>query len=75
MDLPLERVVEVGWKFVTQPCPVIVELPARFNADLHDTYAKHWEEETDSVALTYAKPVVYRSYHGIVFNRGLVGNK
>ena len=74
-DLPLEKVVEVAWKFVTQPCPIIVDMPARFSAELHETNAKHWDEKTrDSPTLIYARPVVFRSYHGILLNRALVGN-
>ena len=30
--------------FVTQPCPIIVDLPARFSKELHETNAKHWDE-------------------------------
>ena len=35
LDLPLEKVVEVTWKFVTEPNPVIVCQPEEFNHELH----------------------------------------
>lgn len=74
-DLPLEKVVEVAWKFVTQPCPIIVDQPPIFSEGLHDTNSKHWDEDCKDFELIYARPVVYRSYHGTVLNRALVGNK
>ena len=73
-DIPLEKVVEVAWKFVTQPCPLIVDQPDRFNVKIHDTNARHWDEKQKDLPLIYAKPVVYRSYHGILLSRALVGN-
>jgi hypothetical protein len=74
--LPLDKVVEVAWKFVTQANPIIACVPKQFNEELHRPSFNHWDEEQgDSRPLIYAKPVVYRSYHGPVMNTALVGNK
>ena len=76
IPLPLDKVVEVAWKFVTQANPIIACVPERFDKDLHRTSCDHWDKKQgDSQPLIYAKPVVYRSYHGSVMNRALVGNK
>ena len=75
-ELQLEEVVAVAWKFVSQPCPIIVCQPDKYVMELHQqANAKHWDEEhKHSPKLIYAKPVVYRSYHGLVLKKGLVGN-
>ena len=74
--LPLDKVVEVAWKFVTQANPIIACVPKQFDEELHRPTFNHWDEEQgDSRPLIYAKPVVYRSYHGTVMNTALVGNK
>jgi hypothetical protein len=77
-DLPLEYVVEVAWKFVTQPCPIIVCQPPKFDTAVHTpARTKRWNEEhKDSRPLIYAKPVVFRSYHGVLLkDKALVGNQ
>ena len=77
IDLPLDKVAEIAWKFVTQPNPVIVCQPetSAFDNDLHRKCFGHWEEgQADSRKLIYARPVVFRSYHGVVMSRALVGN-
>lgn len=76
--LPLDRVVEVAWKFVTQACPIIICQPetCKLDEELYRTCYEHWDEDhDDSKPFIYARPVVYRSYHGVVLNRALVGNK
>ena len=75
IPLPLHKVVEVAWKFVTQPNPIIACVPEKFDEEVHRTSFKHWDEDDHSRPLIYAKPVLYRSYHGTVMNRALVGNK
>ena len=74
-NLPLERVVKLTWKFVTQPCPVIVCQPEKFDPDLHREYINHWDEtKNDSAQLVYVEPLVYWSYHGPILRTGCVGN-
>ena len=73
-DLQLEDVVVVAWKCVTQSCPIIACQPDKYDKKLHDmTDNKDWNKDNkDTLQLFYAKPVMYRSYHGFVLNRGLV---
>lgn len=74
-DLVLKNVVEVAWKFVTQPKPVVVSLPETYDSELHNPYFGHWDEsQRDSQPLVYARPVVYRSYHGVPMSKASVGN-
>ena len=75
LDLPLEKVVEVTWKFVTEPNPVIVCQPEEFNHKLHHKYFEHWKNELCTYRLLHAHPVIYYSYRGHVMRRGLVGNE
>ena len=73
--IPLRKVVEMAWKFVTQPNPVIaVTEPDTYHADLHDRYHGHWDKRQTSQPLIYVQPVVYRSYHGTVMSKGAIGN-
>ena len=75
-DLVLKNVVEVAWKFVTQPKPVVVSLPKTYNSELHYPYFGRWDEsQRDFQPLIYARPVLYRSYHGVPMSKGFVGNK
>ena len=76
-ELPLDMFVKLAWKFVTQAYPVIVTMPAMlvFNEDMHKSSYHHWDKEKkDEHPLIYAQPIVYRSYHGEVVIKGLVGN-
>ena len=76
-QLPLEKFVQLAWKFVTQAYPTIVHEPIRlkFDDEIHKTSFKHWDEKKDGERpVIYAQPVVYRSYHGEVMIKGLVGN-
>jgi hypothetical protein len=76
-QLPLGKFVQLAWKFVTQAYPTIVHEPKRlkFDDEIHKTSFKHWDERRDGDRpVIYAQPVVYRSYHGEVMMKGLVGN-
>ena len=72
--LSLGKVVEIAWKFVTQPNPIIVCQPETsvFDNDLHKKYFGRWKEGQGD--LIYAEPVVFRSYHGDVMCKAFVGN-
>ena len=71
----LDKVVKVAWNFVARACPIVVCTPEiEFDKDLHRQYGVHWNDESTSLPLIYAQPLVYRSYHGDVMNKGLVGN-
>lgn len=74
VDLPLKEVAELTWRFVTQPCPIVVCQPETFDPEVHDKYPKRFDEGSKS-PLLYARPVVYYNYRGHVMFRGLVGNK
>ena len=72
----LGRVVKVAWNFVARACPIVVCTPEKgFDEDLHQEYGVHWNDESTSLPLIYARPLVYRSYHGAVMSKGLVGNR
>lgn len=74
-DPPLQHVIGVAWKFVTQACPIIACKPEKYNPEIHRTCFSHWDEKhDDSKPLIYAKPVLYRSYHCVFLNSGHVGN-
>ena len=75
--LPLDKFVKLAWKFITQSCPVIVSMPPMLalNEEIHKTSFHHWDEKRrEERPLIYAHPVVYRSFHGEVLIKGLVGN-
>ena len=74
IDLPLKKVVEIAWKFVTEPNPIIVCRPEKYDSELHSKDFVHWNKLEGNFRLRYAKPVVYRSYHGLIMSKGLVGS-
>ena len=68
-DLVLKHIVEVAWKFMTQPKPVVVSLPKTYDSELHYPYFGCWDErQRDFQPLIYAQPVLYRSYHGVLLS-------
>lgn len=74
MVLSLQKVAEIAWKFVTEPNPVIVCTPKTFDSKLHDRFHDHWIKGQTNQQLIYCRPVVYRSYHGLVMSQGIVGH-
>ena len=69
--------MQLAWKFVTQAYPIIVCEPVmlKSNHEIHRKSFDHWDEARDGDrVLIYAQRVVYRSYHGEVLIKGLVGN-
>ena len=74
INLRLDGVIDIAWRFVTEPNPLIVCQPAEFCDDLHDKHYGDWEEPMEwKFYLLYARPVVYSSYHGHILRRGFVG--
>lgn len=73
MNIDLQSITEIAWKFVIQPNPVIVIKPETYDDQLHERYFGHWDK-SQSRSLIYVTPVVFRSYHGVLMKKGLVGN-
>ena len=74
--VPFDQFVQLAWKFVTQPYPVIISTPKtmKFDDTLHKSSFQHWSEDEGKQPLINVQPVVYRSYHGEVLVKGVVGN-
>lgn len=64
----------LAWKFATISPPLIVRQPKKFNETLIDREANHWNEDLPEFSLVYTRPVVYRSYHGMLGAQGYAGN-
>ena len=72
---PVEKVVKLTWKFVTTSKPIIVCQPMEFDSRIHNCEPECWNvKQQKPYQLFYVRPVVYRSYHGSVACKGLVGN-
>ena len=75
-ELPLDKIAAITWKFVTQPSPVIVCQPDKYDSAIHNECPGYWDEDRkDFAKLIYIQPVVYHSYHGEIIRPGLVANK
>ena len=70
----LKKVIELAWKFVTIPNPLIVCQPKKFDPKIHDQEAVHWDKQANECELVYIRPVVYRNYEGVVARKGWVAN-
>ena len=71
----LGKVIELAWKFVTLPNPLIVCQPEKYSPRIHDPEHGHWDgEHTKEFELTYIRPVVYRNYEGVLARKGWVAN-
>ena len=77
VGLPLQTVAEIAWKFVTESNPVIVIEPEKFIDDdeIQERYHGKWNDACKDYKLVCARPLVYRSYHGTVMSRALVGQE
>ena len=77
LRLPLEKVAEIAWKFVAEPNPVIVTVLERYsgNDTIQERYHGKWNVDSDNYTLVYARPLVYRSFHGMVMKPALVGRQ
>ena len=69
----LGKAIELTWKFVTLPKPLIVCQPKQYDPKIHDPEYGHWESKSRN-HLIYTRPVVYRNYKGALACRGWVAN-
>ena len=70
----LGKAIELAWKFVTLPNPLIVCQPEEFDPRKHDQDYINWDKSTKEKKLIYLRPVVYRNYEGVVACKGWVAN-
>ena len=70
----LEKVIELAWKFVTLPNPLIVCQPKKFHSQIHEPQFGHWDRHAKEFELIYLRPVVYRNYEGVLARKGWVAN-
>ena len=71
----LRTAIELAWKFVTLPNPLIVACqPTKFDPRIHDQEAVYWNKQANDSELIYIRPVVYRNYEGVVARNGWVAN-
>ena len=68
------NVIELAWKFVTLPNPLIVCQPKNFDHKIHDQEFGYWDKDVKEGELLYIRPVVYRNYEGVLASRGWVAN-
>ena len=69
----LGKVIELTWKFVTLPNPLIVCQPKKFDPQIHDPEHGHWDSKCKD-ELMYTRSVVYRNYKGAFACEGWVAN-
>ena len=70
----LMEVIELTWKFVTLPNPLIVYQPKKFDSQIHEPEHGRWDKHAKEAELIYIRPVVYRNYEGVVACKGWVAN-
>lgn len=71
----LENIIQLSWKFVTLPNPLIVCRPKNFDAQIHSPEYGHWDSKCkEELPLIYTRSVVYRDYGGVVASKGWVAN-
>ena len=70
----LMKVIELTWKFVTLPNPLIVYQPKKFDSQIHEPEHGRWDKHAKEAELIYIRPVVYRNYEGVVACKGWVAN-
>ena len=70
----LLKCVQVAWKFVTLPSPIIVSQPEVYNPQIVEREYGYWDENTPDAVLIYTRPVVYRCYDGNRAEKGMVAN-
>ena len=70
----LTKVIELTWKFVTLPNPIIVCQPEEFDSKIHEPEYGYWDKRSKKFKLVYTHPVVYRNYEGVLASKGRVAN-
>ena len=70
----LFKCVQVAWKFVTLPSPIIACRPEKYNPQNVEREYGYWDEKTPDAELIYTCPVVYRCYDGKRAEKGMVAN-
>ena len=68
------KAIELAWKFVTLPNPLIVCQPKYFDPQIHNPEYGHWDKHAKELPLIYIRPVVYRDYEGVVASKGWVAS-
>ena len=66
--------VQVAWKFITLPSPIIACQPQAYNPQIVDREYGYWDQSTLDAKLVYTRPVVFRCYNGIRAEKGMVAN-
>lgn len=70
----LRTAIDIAWKFVTLPSPVIVCQPKTFDPKIHEEEYGLWDP-TSEAELIYSRPVIYRCYEGQQQCKGMVANR
>ena len=55
----LRTAIELAWKFVTLPNPLIVCQPKKYDSRIHDKEAVYWDNQADECELIYLRSVLY----------------
>ena len=72
----LGKAIELAWKFVTLPNPLIVCQPGKYDSKIHSPEHGYWDsKQTHESNLIYTRPVVYRNYEGVLACWGWVADK
>ena len=66
--------VQVAWKFVTLPSPIIAYQPKAYTPQIVEREYGYWDESIPNATLIYTRPVVYRCYDGNCAEKGMVAN-
>jgi len=71
----LGKAINLAWKFVTLPNPLIVCQPGKYDPNIHSPEHGYWDSKQKHESnLIYTRPVVYRNYEGRLARRGWVAD-
>jgi len=74
----LGKAIELAWKFVTLPHPLIVCQPEKYDSRIHSPEHGYWQwdsKQKHESNLVYTRPVVYRGYEGVLACQGWVADR
>ena len=72
----LGKAIELAWKFVTLPHPLIVCQPEKYDSRIHSPEHGYWDSKQKHESnLVYTRPVVYRGYEGVLACQGWVADR